>query len=81
MEENKIPYRFLFPSENTIKETVLAAINDIKAQKFDKIKLFWKIEGFNNVEEIENIIYNNCKNCILQKHRGNLNILLLKEDF
>ncbi|KDE68466.1 hypothetical protein FUSO6_08825 [Fusobacterium necrophorum DAB] len=82
LEENKIPYRFLFPSENTIKETVLAAINDIKAQKFDKNQIvFGKLKGFNNVEEIENIIYNNCKNCILQKHRGNLNILLLKEDF
>ncbi|WP_022819243.1 HTH domain-containing protein [Fusobacterium russii] len=82
LEENKIPYKFLFPSENAIKETVLSAINDIKAKKFDKNQIvFGKLKGIKNLKELESSIHNSCKNCILQKNKEELNILLLKEDF
>lgn len=82
LEENKISYKFLFPSETAIKETVITAINDIKAKKFDKNQIvFGKLKGIKDLKELENTIHNSCKNCILQKNKEDLNILLLKEDF
>lgn len=82
LDEHKIPYKFLFPSESAIRETVTLAINDIKAKKFDKNQVvFGKLKGQNNLKELENIIQSSCKNCILQRDREDLNILVLKEDF
>lgn len=82
LEENKIPYKFLFPSETAIKETVISAINDIKAKKFDKNQIvFGKLKGIKDLEELQNSIHNSCKNCILQKNKDDLNIFLLEEDF
>ncbi len=82
LRENNIPYKFLFPSENTIKETILEVIKDIKAQRFEKNQIiFGKLKIRKNLEEIKSIIHNNCKNCILQKNEECLDILLLKKDF
>lgn len=82
LEKNKIPYKFLFPSKNTIKKKVIQIINDIKLKKIEKNQIIFGIlESSGNLEDIQNTIQNNFKNCILQINKTHIDILILKEDF
>lgn len=82
LEENHIPFKFLFPSSETIREIVLNSINDIKAKKFEEKQIiFGKITCNLNEESFKSLISPICKNCIVQQNKKNIEILIIKEDF
>lgn len=82
LEENNIPFEFLFPSKETIKKIVIESIKDIKAKKFDQKQLiFGKINCFIEKEIVKDFIISKCKNCIVQEKKENLELLVLKDDF
>lgn len=76
-----IPYHFLFPSINTITESLNFFIKDIKAKKYEnKSIVIGKVVGA-NLEDIHNFFKSNIKNCIVQSFKNYIEIFILKEDF
>lgn len=82
LEENKIPFDFIFPSKETIKKIVIESIKDIKAKKFDQKQLILgKVDCFTEKSILKDFIISKCKNCIVQEKKENLELLVLKDDF
>lgn len=81
LESINLKYDFLFPSENTIKDTIVSIFKDIKAKKYEQQSIIiGKIVG-NNLEAISKFISKSFKNCIVQNYSTYIEIFCLKEDF
>ncbi|MGL5965333.1 MAG: MarR family transcriptional regulator [Fusobacteriaceae bacterium] len=82
LEENNINYKFLFPSESSIKSKFLSITKDLKQLKYENrniviINLFIS----KNHEFIKKNIEKKFKNFIVQEHKNNLEIITLKNEF
>ena len=77
-----VPYIFLFPSKNTIKETVEFAIRDIKASKADSKEIVMgKITSDGDINELKNRLGYDFKNFITQKVDDYVEVFMLKKEF
>ncbi|MDP0488493.1 MAG: hypothetical protein Q7K48_05950 [Fusobacterium sp. JB021] len=82
LEEINMPYIFLFPSKNTIRNIVNSVIIDLKAKNSEKKEIILiKILVKKNITEVRKILANNFNGIISEPKKKEFEILTLKKDF
>ncbi|MFA6878013.1 MAG: hypothetical protein WCQ76_03805 [Fusobacterium sp.] len=82
LEEINMPYIFLFPSKNTIRNIVDSAIIDLKAKNSVKKEIILiKLLVKTNLTEVRKILANNFNGIISEPKKKEFEILTLKKDF
>ena len=82
LEKEKIPFIFLFPSEDNIKNTIEHMISKIKIAGLDDKKIIvGKIKHFDSNKTYKPILEKHIKNSIIYELDNEIEIIMIKKDF
>ncbi|MEE0138117.1 hypothetical protein [Fusobacterium ulcerans] len=82
LEKRNIPFIFLFPSEDNIKDTIEYMISEIKIAGLDDKKIVvGKIKHFDTDKNYKSILEKHIKNSIIYELGNEIEIIMIKGDF
>lgn len=82
LEKEKIPFIFLFPSEDNIKDTIEHMISEIKIAGLDDKKIVvGKLKHFDTNKNYKSILEKHVKNSIIYELGNEIEIIMIKKDF